>query len=44
MEEYYKTNKARWNDLVGIHAKSEEYDLEGFLKGKNSLHQLEMIS
>jgi len=42
MEEYYKVNKARWNELVEIHAKSDEYDLEGFLSGKNSLHELEM--
>jgi 2-polyprenyl-3-methyl-5-hydroxy-6-metoxy-1,4-benzoquinol methylase len=42
MEEYYNTNKKRWNELVDIHAKSEEYDLEGFLEGKNSLHRLEM--
>ncbi|HUS78561.1 MAG TPA: methyltransferase domain-containing protein [Patescibacteria group bacterium] len=42
MAEYYETNKARWNELVEIHAKSEEYDLEGFIAGRNSLHQAEL--
>lgn len=41
MEDYYKVNKARWNELVKIHAQTDEYDLEGFLSGKNSLHELE---
>ena len=39
---YYEANKARWNELVEIHAKSEEYDLEGFMVGMNSLHQAEL--
>ncbi len=42
MDEYYEANKRRWNELVAIHAKSEEYDLEGFLAGKTSLHQVEL--
>ena len=42
MEKYYETNLKRWNELVGVHAKSDEYDLEGFLSGKNSLHSLEL--
>jgi len=42
MEEYFETNKRRWNELVDIHAASEEYDLEGFLAGKNSLHRIEL--
>jgi len=42
MEKYYKTNLKRWNELVGVHAKSIEYDLTGFLAGKNSLHSLEL--
>lgn len=42
MDEYYKSNKQRWNELVAIHAKSEEYDLEGFLAGKSSLHKIEL--
>ncbi|TFH15737.1 class I SAM-dependent methyltransferase, partial [Candidatus Bathyarchaeota archaeon] len=42
MEEYYETNKRRWNELVDIHAKSKEYDLENFIAGKNSLHRVEL--
>ena len=42
MEEYYETNKRRWNELVDIHAKSNEYDLENFIAGKNSLHRVEL--
>ena len=42
MEEYFETNKRRWNELVDIHAASKEYDLEGFLAGKNSLHRVEL--
>jgi 2-polyprenyl-3-methyl-5-hydroxy-6-metoxy-1,4-benzoquinol methylase len=39
---YYETNKKRWNELVGIHAKSGGYDVSGFLRGKSSLHTLEL--
>ena len=42
MEKYYETNLKRWNELVAVHAKSDEYDLEGFLAGNNSLHSLEL--
>jgi len=42
LEEYYETNKRRWNELVDIHAKSNEYDLENFIAGKNSLHRVEL--
>jgi 2-polyprenyl-3-methyl-5-hydroxy-6-metoxy-1,4-benzoquinol methylase len=41
-KKYYEVNKARWNELVDIHAKSQEYDLKGFIAGKNSLHQAEL--
>lgn len=41
-KKYYEANKARWNELVDIHAKSQEYDLNGFIAGKNSLHQPEL--
>jgi len=40
--DYYETNRRRWDELVDIHAKSEEYDLDGFLAGKNSLHDVEL--
>jgi 2-polyprenyl-3-methyl-5-hydroxy-6-metoxy-1,4-benzoquinol methylase len=42
LAEYYETNKRRWNELVDIHAKSKEYDLENFIAGKNSLHRVEL--
>ena len=41
-KKYYKVNKARWNELVNIHAKSQEYELKTFIAGKNSLHQPEL--
>jgi ubiquinone/menaquinone biosynthesis C-methylase UbiE len=41
-KKYYEVNKARWNELVNIHAKSQEYDLKAFIAGKNSLHQPEL--
>jgi SAM-dependent methyltransferase len=42
VDEYYETNKLRWNELVAIHAKSDEYDLDGFLAGNSSLHKVEL--
>ena len=42
MNDYYETNKKRWNELVGIHADSEEYDIDGFIAGKNSLQDIEL--
>jgi len=42
LERYYETNLRRWNELVGLHAESEEYDLEGFIAGKSSLHTVEL--
>ena len=42
MKVYYEANKRRWNELVGIHAKSGGYDVTGFLRGKSSLHAPEL--
>jgi SAM-dependent methyltransferase len=42
MSDYYETNKKRWNELVGIHADSEEYDIDGFLAGQNTLKPVEL--
>ncbi|UCD46149.1 MAG: class I SAM-dependent methyltransferase [Candidatus Bathyarchaeota archaeon] len=42
MERYYETNLRRWNELVDIHAGSEEYDLEDFIAGESSLHTVEL--
>jgi SAM-dependent methyltransferase len=41
-EKYFEANLNRWNELVALHANSEEYDLEGFIKGKSSLKPLEI--
>jgi len=38
----FKTNLRRWNELVEIHVKSREYDLEGFKAGGSSLHTIEI--
>jgi len=42
LEKYYRVNLKRWNELVGLHAGSDEYDLEGFLTGRSSLHGVEL--
>jgi len=42
VEKYYDVNRKRWDELVAIHAASQEYDLEGFIAGKNSLHSVEL--
>ena len=42
MNEYIESNKKNWNERVGIHKKSEFYDVEGFLKGRSSLMKLEL--
>ncbi|OLS31179.1 MAG: Ubiquinone biosynthesis O-methyltransferase [Candidatus Heimdallarchaeota archaeon AB_125] len=39
-----KANLAKWNEACKIHAKSSDYDMEGFLKGNNSLHEIELES
>lgn len=42
MKVYYEANKRRWNELVGIHTTSGGYDVNGFLRGKSSLHAPEL--
>ena len=42
MERYFEANRRRWNELVEIHTKSGGYDVQGFLKGKNTLHSIEL--
>ena len=42
MERYFEANRRRWNELVDIHTKSGGYDVNGFLKGKSSLHSIEL--
>jgi 2-polyprenyl-3-methyl-5-hydroxy-6-metoxy-1,4-benzoquinol methylase len=42
MDEYMRVNKELWNKLAKIHQKSEFYDVEGFLKGKQTLDPIEI--
>ncbi len=41
-QNYFKINKATWNDKVKVHAKSDMYDLKGFENGKTSLMSYEI--
>lgn len=41
-ENYIELNRQSWNDRTAIHLKSEFYDLDGFLKGKSSLKDIEL--
>ncbi len=40
--EQYRANRARWDELVAIHASSRFYDLDGFRAGGSSLLPLEL--
>jgi 2-polyprenyl-3-methyl-5-hydroxy-6-metoxy-1,4-benzoquinol methylase len=42
MDERLKTNLAKWNALVPVHARSQMYDVAGFKAGRSSLHELEL--
>jgi SAM-dependent methyltransferase len=42
MDEYMKANKELWDKLAKIHNKSEFYDVEGFLKGNQTLDSIEL--
>ena len=42
MDEFMEKNLKRWNETTQMHAKSKEYDLEGFIKGRNSLYPIEL--
>ena len=39
---YIEINRDSWNNRIETHLKSEFYDLDGFLKGKNSLNDIEL--
>ena len=41
-EKFLQVNKARWDELVDIHAESDFYDVQGFLGGMNRLRDYEM--
>lgn len=42
MDEYLRTNKELWNKLAKIHHKSKFYDVDGFLRGKQTLDSIEI--
>jgi len=39
---YIEINRNSWNNRTETHLKSEFYDLEGFMKGKSSLNEIEL--
>ncbi len=39
---YIEVNRKSWNERVDAHYASEFYDVEGFLKGKSSLNDIEL--
>lgn len=39
---YIEINRKSWNNRTDVHIKSAFYDLDGFLKGKNSLNDIEL--
>ena len=41
-DNYIEKNKQSWNKRLESHLKSDFYDLEGFLKGKTSLNNIEL--
>lgn len=42
MNNYLEINRQSWNKRTDAHLKSEFYDMEGFLKGKSSLNDIEL--
>lgn len=40
--DYFKVNRDTWNQKVAIHAKSDFYNMDGFLAGETSLNQYEL--
>jgi len=40
--DYLEINKEAWNKRTEIHVKSKFYDVDGFLKGKNVLNEIEI--
>lgn len=39
---YIELNRSSWNNRTETHLKSEFYDVDGFLKGKSSLNEIEL--
>lgn len=42
MDEYLKTNRDLWDEWTLMHEDSKEYDVEGFIKGKQTLDPIEI--
>jgi SAM-dependent methyltransferase len=42
MDEFLKANRELWDKLASVHHKSEFYDVEGFLKGNQTLDPIEI--
>ncbi len=42
MKDFIKANRELWDAKVGVHKKSEFYDIEGFLKGNSTLDSIEV--
>lgn len=42
VDEFIKANKAMWEDRVDIHKKSKFYNVEGFLRGAQTLDSIEL--
>ena len=40
--DYLHVNKANWNSRVPVHVTSEFYQMDGFLQGRSSLHDIEL--
>ncbi|MFC4635970.1 class I SAM-dependent methyltransferase [Dokdonia ponticola] len=40
--DYFEVNRDTWNQKVAIHAKSEFYNMDGFLAGETSLNRYEL--
>ncbi len=43
-QNYIEINRQSWNNRTDAHLKSEFYDMQGFLKGKTSLNDIELIN
>ncbi|RPH96417.1 class I SAM-dependent methyltransferase [candidate division KSB1 bacterium] len=42
MIEQHEINRRRWNEITPVHARSEFYDVPGFLAGRNTLFEIEL--
>lgn len=41
-QDYFNINKKAWNNRVDIHLESDFYNQEAFLKGKNSIPEIDL--